>query len=452
MVTYVAQRNPSLRVLFIGGGGYVMPRYLEKIHPQSTLEVIEIDPEVTRVVFEYLGLSSDSGITTYNEDARMMVPKLPEGQYDLVVGDAFNDVSVPYHLTTREFNEQIRALLKDDGIYAVNVVDKRHSGRFLRAYVNTLQRTFPYVYVICDNPEWDDDSRNTHVVAGSFQPLSTAALREANTQAGRGHPVSHVIPNDTLTSWLNAQANILLTDDYAPVDNLVASFHLEKRGLSHAEKHLNTGLKLASQGKLKEAIAEYDEAIRLNPYFAIVFNNRGLIYNRLGQFQRAIQDYDEAIRLNPYFAITFNNRGLIYAQLGQFQRAIQDYDEAIRLNPQYTMAYYNRGNAYFDRGQYEQAIGDYDEVIRLNPQDAVACYNRGNTYFDRGQYEQAIRDYDEAIRLNPQYAMAYYNRGIAYKLQDKKAEALADFEKSITLTDNSWLIEMARQQIEELSK
>jgi len=433
VATYVAQRNPSLRVLFIGGGGYVMPRYLEEMYPQSILEVIEIDPEVTRVVFEYLGLSPDTGIVTYNEDARMAVPKLPEGQYDLVCGDAFNDISVPYHLTTREFNEQIQALLKDDGIYAVNVVDKLHSGRFLRAYVNTLQRTFPYVYLIEDGPEWEDDSRKPHVVVGSFQPLSSTAFSDANTQAGRGRPVSHITPEDTLTSWLNARSNILLTDDYAPVDNLVAPLQLEKRGLSEAEEHYNAGVKLVSQGKLKEAIAEYDEAIRLEPYLAPAYINRGIAYARLGQHQRAIQDFDEAIRLDPQYAEAYYSRGLAYGELGQFQRAIQDLDEAIDFNPQYTLAYNNRGTAYISLGQFQRAIQDFDEAIALNPKYSLAFNNRGIAHARLGQYQRAIQDYDEAIRLNPQYTLAYINRGLTYARLSQFQRAIQDYDEAIRL-------------------
>ena len=370
VATYAAQRNPSLRVLIIGGGGYTMSQYLEEMYPQSTLEVIEIDPEVTRVAFDYLGLSADTRIVTYNEDARMAVPKLPEGQYDLVIGDTFNDFSVPYQLTTREFNDQIQELLKDDGIYAVNVVDKLNSGRFLRAYVNTLQRTFPYVYVISDSPEWEDDSRKTHVVAGSFQPLSSAALRDANTQAGRDFLLSHIMPEDTLTSWLNARENILLTDDYAPVDNLVAPLHLEKHILSRAEMHYNAGVKLMDQGKLKEAIAEYDEAIRLNPKYALAYNNRGSAYYELGQYERAIQDFDEAIRLNPEFAGAYYNRGNAYHGLGQYERAIEDYGEAIRINPEFAEAYHNRGITYKLQGKKLQAIADFEKFITLtdNPQ------------------------------------------------------------------------------------
>jgi len=66
--------------------------------------------------------------------------------------------------------------------------------------------------------------------------------------------------------------------------------------------------------------------------------------------------------------------------------------------------------------------------------------------------KQTLEDYDEAIRMSPQLATAYYTRGLISKEQGRKAEAIADFEKFISLTDSPQWIEMARQQIEELSK
>ncbi len=105
--------------------------------------------------------------------------------------------------------------------------------------------------------------------------------------------------------------------------------------LSKAEKHFNTGGELYDQGRLEEAIAEYDEAIRLDPQLTLAYNNRAATYVNLGQYQKAIQDYDKVIRLNPQLVVAYNNRGFAYDELGQHERAIQDYDEAIRLNPQY---------------------------------------------------------------------------------------------------------------------
>lgn len=109
--------------------------------------------------------------------------------------------------------------------------------------------------------------------------------------------------------------------------------------LSEADKHFNAGLEYQEQGRLQEAIAEYDEAIRLNPLDAVAYNNRGNAYNDLGQLERAIADYDEAIRLNPQFAEAYSNRGITYYNLGQLEQAIEDYDETIRLNPEYADAY-----------------------------------------------------------------------------------------------------------------
>ena len=134
------------------------------------------------------------------------------------------------------------------------------------------------------------------------------------------------------------------------------------------------------------------------------------------------------------------------------QIAIEDYDEAIRLDSKDAVAYFNRGNAYHSLNKKKRAIEDYDKAIRLNPEFAEAYHNRGTTHRDLRQFERAIEDYDQAIHLDPQDAVAYNNRGNAYKLQGKKAEAMADFEKVITLTDNPRWVEIAKQQIKELSK
>ncbi len=364
IATYMVQGNPNPRILFIGGGGYTMSRYIEKTYPGSILEVIEIDPEVTRVAFDYLGLPRDTGITTYNEDARTAVLKLPEHQYDLIIGDAFNDLSVPYHLTTHEFNEQIRLLLKDNGLYAVNVVDKLNSGRFLIAFVNTLQLTFPYVYVICDSPKWEDDSISPHVVVGSFQPLSSAALSQANAQAGKLSLVSHILPEDTLISLLNVRRNILLTDDYAPVDNLMAPLQLEK--YDPAEAYYQRGNAYGAEGEYDLAIADFTKAIEIHPDFAKAYSERGLVYIRKGEYDLAIADYTKAIEIDPKDASAYNSRGVAYGYKSEYDLAIADYTKAIEIDSHSAEAYYNRGFAYKAQGRKGDAIADFVKFIALN--------------------------------------------------------------------------------------
>lgn len=225
----MAHKNPDMDSLFIGGGGYTMPRFLEVKFPDVSVEVVEIDPEVTEVATEYLALPRDTSIVTYTEDARTKLQELPKGKYEFIVGDAFNDVSVPYHLTTLEFNEMVYGLLSEDGVYALNIVDKMHSGRFLRSVVTTLQQTFPYVYVMRDDANWDGDNRYTFVVTASQQPIVRSDLVDANRVTDRGATVTHFMPDAEFARWMQSGDKTLLTDDFVPVDGMLAPLYLESR-------------------------------------------------------------------------------------------------------------------------------------------------------------------------------------------------------------------------------
>ena len=108
----------------------------------------------------------------------------------------------------------------------------------------------------------------------------------------------------------------------------------------------------------------------------------------LGQPERAIEDATEALRLDPFLAEAYVNRGSAYMALGQPQRAIEDATAAIWLNP---------------------GLRDYGAVVPLLVL-ARAHLNRGLAYQDLDQPERAVQDYDEAIRLDPRLAQAYVVR------------------------------------------
>ena len=224
-------RKGEPKVLFIGGGGYTMPRLIEHHYADWDVEVIEIDPVVTRIAHEYLWLPLNTSIISYHEDARMKARKLGIGQYDMVVGDAFNDFSVPYQLTTHEFNQQVKELLNPDGIYIVNIVDNIEIGQFLRSYVNTMQHTFDYVYVLRDDDLWDKDERSnvTYVVVGSSQPITLNDLVEANRAVGWHDPITRFMPEELFYRWFNRMEPVMLTDNYVPVDQMLAPVFLQSR-------------------------------------------------------------------------------------------------------------------------------------------------------------------------------------------------------------------------------
>jgi Tfp pilus assembly protein PilF len=99
------------------------------------------------------------------------------------------------------------------------------------------------------------------------------------------------------------------------------------------------------------------------------------------RYPEAIQYLDEAIRLDPRYAVAFSNRGVAYYSLGQYEQAIKDYDEAIRLDPRHVSAYTGRCGSYNSLGQHQQAMQDCNEAIRLDPRNADAHNNRGVAYY-----------------------------------------------------------------------
>lgn len=222
-----AQVDRPLRALFIGGGGYTFPRYMEALYPGSTIDVVEIDPGVTEVAYEELGLSRDTSIVSYNEDARMFLERAPDQEYDLVMGDAFNDFSVPYHLTTQGFNERVHAWLAPGGMYIVNIIDGGR-GQFLRAYVNTMRQTFDHVYLAPTIESWRTSVRSTFVIIGTDKALDLNAL--SHTDGGDGSVVlaSQMMSQDDLDALLAERAQVILTDRYAPVDQMLSAVFLDK--------------------------------------------------------------------------------------------------------------------------------------------------------------------------------------------------------------------------------
>jgi tetratricopeptide (TPR) repeat protein len=177
------------------------------------------------------------------------------------------------------------------------------------------------------------------------------------------------------------------------------------------------------------AIASYDQAIRIRP-FAETFVARGLLYKFKGQWERAIADFTEAIRLDPNDVTAFLNRGVTYDQENDHDRAIDDYNEAIRLDPGDAYVFLNRGSAYSRKKDYELAIADYDEALRLYPNWPLAFYGRGTTQFLRKNYDGAIADYSEAIKLKPDDAKSWYYRGRAFWEKGDFAKANADIAEA----------------------
>jgi spermidine synthase len=232
VVRWQAKKRKFFKALFLGGGGYTFPRFIEAKYPTAEIHVVEIDPEITRVVKKYLGISDRSRIHSFNEDGRWFVMNCKEqGSYDFIFGDAFNDLSIPYHLTTKEFAMQLKSLLKPDGMLLANVIDSFKKGAFMPSYIRTLEEVFGKgnVHLLTLTSEYEKIGISTCVVVASPQKLDMDDFVK-KVKEKRGEMTSHVMSQDRLQEYLKERYSVILTDDYVPVDNLIAPIFEERFG------------------------------------------------------------------------------------------------------------------------------------------------------------------------------------------------------------------------------
>jgi Flp pilus assembly protein TadD len=138
-----------------------------------------------------------------------------------------------------------------------------------------------------------------------------------------------------------------------------------------------------------------------------------------GDYDTAIAEFTQAIRINPNYIDAYNGRGLAYAMKNDLDTATADFTQAIRINPKDAGAYYLRGLTYKNKKDYNKAIADFTQAIRLNPNDADAFYYRGHAYYLKKDYKKAIADYEAALRINPNHADARQNLEIARQAQGR---------------------------------
>lgn len=193
------------------------------------------------------------------------------------------------------------------------------------------------------------------------------------------------------------------------------------------------GLAYYHQAAYRESIADYEQAIRLDPSFNEAYFSRANVYFDSGDYLQAIADYTQAIFLSPSDAVALSNRGNAYMQMGDIVNAQTDFAQAIAINPKYAPIYVNRGNLYFATGEYDLALNDYTSAIQYDPLLVVAYINRGNTFYAKEIYAEAIADYNEAILLDSQNALVYSNRGLAYRQLGDSEQAIANYNYAIQL-------------------
>lgn len=221
---YGAEKINGLRFFFAGGGAYTQPRATQALYQNADITVAELDPVVTRIATEQLYLNTD-GMRIIHRDARVVLDNLEGEKFDVISSDAFHDVSIPYHLVTREFIQLVKSRLKPNGLYTLNVIDAAPDPRLIKSMYKTLKTVFKDVNIWIDTLPKKPE-RMTYVLSAgdSHQPPPLIVAQRGFNQ--RWYNIT-----DILVATGTSLGDLpLLTDDYAPVERLTSDLLLTELG------------------------------------------------------------------------------------------------------------------------------------------------------------------------------------------------------------------------------
>jgi spermidine synthase len=215
-------RDGVVDALYVGGGGFSFPRHLAAAWPASRHTVLELDPVVHDVARTELGLESSPALRVVLGDARPSVLALPDDGFDVIVGDAFGSLSVPWHLTTDEFLGELDRVLRPDGIYVMNIIDGPALS-FVRAEARTLAARFEHVAVLArpaafTGIDGGPGGGGNVVLVAAHDPIDTDGLAARIARSGTAQ-VRTVSGEADLRAFIGDAP--FLTDDLAPVDQLI---------------------------------------------------------------------------------------------------------------------------------------------------------------------------------------------------------------------------------------
>ncbi|MCS7185623.1 MAG: fused MFS/spermidine synthase [Armatimonadetes bacterium] len=221
------------KVLFVGLGGATAQKKFHKDYPQMVVHTAEIDPAVKEVAEKFFNFREDERMKVFIEDGRVYLRKAKE-RYDIIILDAYfgsrYEVTLPFHLVTREFWWLAQSRLTDDGIVVFNLVGRLEGFRteVTRSILKTMKAVFPEIYIFpveYRKMPWLYDRRNLIVIATRKPTKLTAQdlVKRAEEMVKEGKIKIPQLPNYAADLYLRQIPFMdvpILTDDYAPVEFL----------------------------------------------------------------------------------------------------------------------------------------------------------------------------------------------------------------------------------------
>jgi CHAT domain-containing protein len=232
---------------------------------------------------------------------------------------------------------------------------------------------------------------------------------------------------------LVAQANV--APRTPPMEKLTAQ-------ASNIDQLWQQASELRGIGKYNEAIAIFDQLLKLQPNSFLAWYWRGNSLSNLGQYESAIASYEQAIKIKPDYLLAWFEQGNAFYELQQYDAGIRVWRQALSLKgeSEYGKQLVSRiipsrtaSVLLYDLQRYEEAIALYNQLLSVESNTAATWINRGTAFYQLARYQDALVDFDRAIQLDARNALAWKRRGFALYRLDRNQQAIASFERAAKL-------------------
>lgn len=409
-------------ILVIGGGGYTFCHFLEIEYPQCNIEVAEIDPEVTKTAHTAFGFPYDTRLSIYHQDGRNrvedLVKQIKKGRkevlYDCVINDSFSDYTVPFHLTTKEFVEKIYTILSPRGIYMCNMIDCLQSAKFITSMHKTFREVFPYVYVYSTMN--DPMVRDTFILIGSKTPMPAEKIKDwvLSKYGSNGY----YIPEEKIKELISYNDAPILTDQYAPVENLLAPMVSLTEETPYIRR-LNRIVQIAEKGQNQQAIQDLMNIIQQRPNLNDAYIILTQLLIREKRFAEAVVWAKKVVERVPNEVKGYELLGMAYAQSGNNTSAIETWEKALSKDPNLINVQVNLSSIFIQMKQFERAEKILKDIQGKEPSlEPTILSNLASLYFAQGKWNESLKELIKLERLQPQnyfikeqMAIVYYYLG-----------------------------------------
>lgn len=210
-----------------------------------------------------------------------------------------------------------------------------------------------------------------------------------------------------------------------------------------ARAHAGLGNVYLDQGRFKNAVDSYQQAIKVQVDYVPAYQPLGYSLARLNRHAEAIDIFRQVMQYDPDNAEIYNNLAFTLVHAGRYPEAVEAGQQAIALlgktgeafkqglqnrNEVLSHAHKNVGNAYNGMKKYNEAADALKQAAEIEPNNAAAHFNLGVALFNGGRYSEAIEAYKAVVKLRPQLAAAHYNLGLTYVAINDKEAARRQYE------------------------